>query len=58
MDINSSKLQEIVKDREAWYAAVHELSKSWMQFSIWKITRSGAEEEIHFGPQAYTKAMI
>ena len=25
MDINLSKLQEIVKDREAWHAAVHGL---------------------------------
>ena len=23
MDINMSKLQEMVKDREAWHAAVH-----------------------------------
>ena len=28
MDINLSKLQEMVKDREAWYAAVHGVSKS------------------------------
>ena len=29
MDMSLSKLQEIVKDRVAWYAAVHELTKSW-----------------------------
>ena len=29
MDMNLSKLQEIVKDREAWSAAVHEAAKSW-----------------------------
>jgi len=29
MDMNLSKLQEIVKDREAWCAAVHEVTKSW-----------------------------
>ena len=29
MDINLSKLQEIVKDRGDWSAAVHEVTKSW-----------------------------
>ena len=28
MDTNVSNLQETVKDREAWYAAVHGVSKS------------------------------
>ena len=28
MDMGLSKLQEIVKDREAWHAAVHGVSKS------------------------------
>ena len=28
MDMNQSKLQEIVKDREAWHAAVYGVSKS------------------------------
>ena len=28
MDMNLSKLQEIVKDREAWYAVVHGVAKS------------------------------
>ena len=30
MDMNLSKLQDIVKDREAWHAAVHGVAKSWM----------------------------
>ena len=33
MDMNLSKLQEIVKDREAWHAAVHAVTKSWHDFS-------------------------
>ena len=33
MDMCLSKLWEIVKDREAWHAAVHEVTKSWTQLS-------------------------
>ena len=28
VDMSLSKLQKIVKDREAWHAAVHEITKS------------------------------
>ena len=31
VDLSLSKLWEIVKDREAWHAAVHEVTKSWTQ---------------------------
>ena len=33
VDMNWSKLQETVKDREAWRAAIHGVAKSWTQLS-------------------------
>ena len=29
MDMSLNKLQEIVKDREAWHVAVHRVTKNW-----------------------------
>ena len=33
MDINLTMLWELVMDRKTWYAAVHEVAKSWTQLN-------------------------
>ena len=50
VDMNLSKLQEMVKDREAWCAAVHGIAKSRTQQSNWTtmIKRMSQWEECYF----------
>ena len=38
MNMSLSKLWKMVKDREAWRAAVHEVAKSWTWLSNWRTT--------------------
>ena len=38
MNMNLSKLWEILENRGAWHAPVHGVTKSWTQFSNWLIT--------------------
>ena len=44
MGMNLSKLQETVKDREAWCAVVHGVTMSWAQLSNWRKTTNSYQE--------------
>ena len=41
-NMNLSKLKDIVKDREAWHAAVHGAAKNWTWLSDWTTTSNYA----------------
>ena len=51
MDMSFSRLWGIVKDREAWYAAVHEISKSWT------IKKSEHQRSGAFEPQCWRRLL-
>ena len=46
MDMNQRKLQEIVKDRRAWCAAVYGFTKSKRQLVDWKTTHDMTATEV------------
>ena len=46
-DMNLSKLLEMVKDRKAWRAAVHGVTKSQIWLSDWKQQQCPGEDILH-----------
>ena len=54
MHMNLSKLWEMVKDREAWYAAVHGVTKSWIGLSNLKQLWRTSSGEVNGNPLQYS----
>ena len=52
MDMSLSKLQEIVKDREAWCTIVHRVAKSRTQISNWTTTAATITFKV-VGPEPF-----
>ena len=46
MAMSLSKLQKMVKDREAWRAAVHGVAKSRIRLSDWTTTMNNSHQFI------------
>ena len=57
-DMDLSKFREMVKDSEAWCAAVHGIAKSRTQLSYWTTTERGTKTERDpAGPSWIQKAL-
>ena len=53
MDMSLSKLREFVKDREAWPAAVHEVTKSRTWLSNWTELHNAVKQVVDKGMPTY-----
>ena len=48
IDTYLSKLQELVKNREAWHAVIHGVAKNWTWFSDWTTTANHGVPSVGF----------
>ena len=53
--MNLSKLQEIIEDRRAWYAAVHGVTEGQTRLNNFTITTKGDEETVIRSGYTYWK---
>ena len=53
---NLGRLQEMVRDREAWRAAVHGVAKSWTRLSDWTTT-TALKKMLKLGSEILTSGL-
>ena len=58
VDMNLSKLWEMVKDREAWHSAVHGVSKIQTRLSNWNNNNNGLYRDNQAKPRSLKWALI
>ena len=58
MHMSLSKLREIVKDREAWHAAVHGIAKSQTWLSNWTIIHETDNTDLPYSTGNYTQYFV
>ena len=58
MDMSLSRLQEIVRDRGAWRAAVHGVTKSWTWLSEWTATMDCRQAKSETGKSSLQHQML
>ena len=58
VDMSSSKLQELVMDREAWSAAVHRVAKSRLWLSDWTDWLNKRQEIRHISSVQFSHSIL